>query len=114
MCLGINPAYSKLYVLLGGTVRRYDLYDGTDTQTSPTLALYDTTYDKDIKVRYDCLVPFLTKGSKGVQVKAPAWCPSVSKDNSCSPLVFHGDEDHSPLAHRYQANGVENRASHLL
>jgi cytochrome P450 len=69
ICLGINLAYSELYVLLGGIVRHYEVYDGTNTQTSPTLALYDTTYEKDIKVRYDYLVPFPTIGSKGVQVK---------------------------------------------
>ena len=75
ICLGINLAYSELYVLLGGIIRRYDLYDGTDTQTSPTLALHDTTWEKDIKVRYDCLVPFPTKGSKGVQVKVRPGAP---------------------------------------
>jgi cytochrome P450 len=42
ICLGIDLTYPELYVPLGGIIRRCDLYDGKDTQTSPTLALYDT------------------------------------------------------------------------
>lgn len=64
ICLGINVACSEPYVFLGGIVRRYDLYDGTETQTSPTLAL-----------RYDCLVSFPTKRSKAVQVKVQPRIP---------------------------------------
>ena len=49
ICLGMNLAYSELYMILAGIFRRYELYD--------------------VDVMFDCLVPFPTKGSKGIQVK---------------------------------------------
>ena len=69
ICLGMNLAYSELYMILAGVFRRYELDNGTGKQTGPTLALHDTTFERDVDVKYDCLVPFPTKGSKGVQVK---------------------------------------------
>ncbi|KAL9122679.1 MAG: hypothetical protein Q9187_000765 [Circinaria calcarea] len=69
ICLGMNLAYSELYMILGGIFRRYELYDGTGKQTAPTLALHDTYRARDVDVTYDCLVPFPQKGSKGIQIK---------------------------------------------
>ena len=69
ICLGMNLALSELYMILAGIFRRYELYDGTDKQTAPTLALYDTTRERDVDVTFDCLVPFPAKGSKGIQIK---------------------------------------------
>jgi len=72
ICLGLNLAYSEMYMILGGIFRRFDLYDGTGKQTQPTLSLEDTEYTRDIEVQSDFLVPFPSKGSKGVQVKVRA------------------------------------------
>ena len=72
ICLGMNLAYSELYMILAGIFKRYELYDGTDKQTAPTLALHDTIHERDVQVIHDCLVPFPAKGSKGIQVKVRA------------------------------------------
>jgi cytochrome P450 len=69
ICLGLNLAYSELFMIVASIFRRYDLYDGTGKQTTPTLALYDTTWERDASVHYDYLVPFAAKGSKGIQVQ---------------------------------------------
>ncbi|ERF75990.1 hypothetical protein EPUS_01356 [Endocarpon pusillum Z07020] len=69
MCLGMNLAYSELYIIIAEIFRRYELYDGTDQQTAPTLALYDTIRERDVDIMSDWNIPFPTKGSKGIQVK---------------------------------------------
>ncbi|KAK2766856.1 hypothetical protein FQN54_006170 [Arachnomyces sp. PD_36] len=66
---GMGLACSGLYMILAGTFRRYELDDGTGKQKGPTLSLHETTFERDVDVKYDCLVPFPTQGSKGVQVK---------------------------------------------
>ncbi|RFU78092.1 cytochrome p450 [Trichoderma arundinaceum] len=48
ICLGFHLAYSELYIILAGLFRKYDLYDGTGRQKTPTLDLYDTLRERDI------------------------------------------------------------------
>lgn len=64
----INLAFQELYTLLAGVFRKYDAYDGTDTQQGPTLELYDTVRERDVDMNADFIVPFYAKGSKSVQV----------------------------------------------
>ncbi|OJJ50966.1 hypothetical protein ASPZODRAFT_56920 [Penicilliopsis zonata CBS 506.65] len=67
-CVGINLAYAEMYLALSTIFRRFDLYDGTDTQTVPTMELYQTTRDDVVMVR-DRVAPFVKTGSLGVRVK---------------------------------------------
>ena len=63
----INLAYAELYIILAGVFRRYDLYDEAAKQKMPTLALFETTRERDVDIAFDLLVPFPTRGSKGVR-----------------------------------------------
>lgn len=56
-------------MVLAGVFRKYDLYDGTVEQTTPTLALYETTRERDVNMDHDFLIPFPKEGSKGVRVR---------------------------------------------
>lgn len=67
-CVRINLAYQELYLVTAAVFRKYDLYDGTGTQHGPTLALYETTRERDVDMAHDFVVPFPTRGSKGVRV----------------------------------------------
>jgi hypothetical protein len=64
----INLAYSELYLILAGIFLKYDLFDGSGKQTSPTLELFETDRD-DVDIKYDFLIPFPKKGSLGVRLK---------------------------------------------
>lgn len=64
----MNLAYAELYLILAGIFRKYDLYDGTGNQKSPTLALYNTIRERDVDAVIDLVVPFPAKGSKGVRL----------------------------------------------
>ncbi|KAJ5086802.1 hypothetical protein NUU61_008109 [Penicillium alfredii] len=59
-----NLAYAELYIVLAGIFRKYDLDDGSGKQIGPTLALYDTTRERDVDAVIDLLVPFPAEGSK--------------------------------------------------
>jgi hypothetical protein len=63
----MNLAYSELYMMLGGTFSKYDVYDSTGKQTSSTLDLYKTTRE-DVDMAADSLTPVLREGSLGVRV----------------------------------------------
>ncbi|CZT46526.1 related to trichodiene oxygenase cytochrome P450 [Rhynchosporium secalis] len=67
-CLGMALAYSELYVILSGIFRKYDLYDGTGKQSSPTLELYQTGRD-DVDMVADYAIPYVRDESLGVRVK---------------------------------------------
>ncbi|MCJ1307894.1 hypothetical protein MMC25_001542 [Agyrium rufum] len=67
-CLGINLAYQELYLVLAGVFRKYDLYDESKKEQGPTLALFDTTLERDIGPVADMIVPLPEIGSKGLQV----------------------------------------------
>jgi hypothetical protein len=64
----MNLAYSELYIILAGIFRRYDLYDGTGKQTTPTLELYKTKREDDVDMAADITTPYLKDGSFGVRV----------------------------------------------
>ena len=64
----MNLAYAELYIILAGVVRRYDLYDEVAKQNTPTLALYDTTRERDVDIAFDLLAPFPSRESKGIRV----------------------------------------------
>lgn len=67
MISSINLAYAELYIILAGVFRRYDLYDEAANQKAPTLALYDTTRERDVDIAFDLCVPFPTRESKGIR-----------------------------------------------
>jgi hypothetical protein len=56
-----------MLLFLAGIFRKYDRYDGTGTQTGPTLELYETTRD-DIEYVADFVSPGLKPGSEGVRL----------------------------------------------
>ncbi|MCJ1268562.1 hypothetical protein MMC22_008450 [Lobaria immixta] len=68
ICLGINLAYQELYLITAAVFRKYDLYDGTGMQQGPTLALYDTTRERDVDMMSDLAIAYPARGSKGVRV----------------------------------------------
>ncbi|KAI9769290.1 MAG: hypothetical protein M1839_003767 [Geoglossum umbratile] len=55
-CLGINLAYAELYRCLATVMRRFDM------------ELWETTYERDIKVQHDFLLAVPSLKSKGVRV----------------------------------------------
>ena len=55
--------------MLAGVFRKYDLYDDTVKQTRPTLALYETTRERDVNMEHDFLIPFPEQESKGIRVR---------------------------------------------
>ena len=65
----INLAYAELYIVIAGVFRKYNLYDAAVEQKTPTLALYDTTRERDVDMEHDFLLAFPKEGSKGVRVK---------------------------------------------
>ncbi|KAF2834346.1 cytochrome P450 [Patellaria atrata CBS 101060] len=68
ICLGLYIAYFELYLILEGIFRRYDRYDGTGKQSTPTLELYDTIRERDIDAVVDLVLPYPAVGSKGLRV----------------------------------------------
>ena len=54
--------------MLAGIFRKYDLYDGTNKQTTPTLALYETTRERDVDIESDFLIACPKSESKGIRV----------------------------------------------
>lgn len=60
-CLGINLAYSELFVCLDAVFSRY----GTDGPAK--MALFETD-ESDVELQHDLFVPFAKEGSKGVRV----------------------------------------------
>ncbi|MCJ1465918.1 hypothetical protein MMC07_004537 [Pseudocyphellaria aurata] len=69
-CMGINLAYQELRLLTAAIFRKYDLDDctGTGTQPGPTIALYDTTRERDVDMNADMGCPKSSLGSKGVRL----------------------------------------------
>ncbi|OQO13719.1 hypothetical protein B0A48_01949 [Cryoendolithus antarcticus] len=57
MCLGMNLAWSELYLTLATLFRRFEL------------ELHSTTYARDVKVIGDCAIALLNSTSKGIRVK---------------------------------------------
>ncbi|MCJ1266070.1 hypothetical protein MMC22_005952 [Lobaria immixta] len=68
ICLGINLAYQELYLVTAAIFRKYNLYDGTGLQQGPTLALYETTRERDVDMKADLAMAVSARGSKGVRV----------------------------------------------
>ena len=64
----INLAYQELYLVLAAVFRKYDLYDGTGMQQSPTLALYETTRERDVDMTSELISAVPARGSQGVRV----------------------------------------------
>ena len=64
----MNLAYAELYSILAGVFRKYDLYDGTGGQTTPTLTLYETTRERDVDIESDVMAGYPKRESKGVRV----------------------------------------------
>ena len=65
----INLAYAELYIVIAGMFRKYNLYDEAIEQKTPTLALYDTTRERDVNMEHDFFLAFPREESKGVRVK---------------------------------------------
>nr|OQO29273.1 hypothetical protein B0A51_07518 [Rachicladosporium sp. CCFEE 5018] len=57
MCLGMNLAWSELYLTLATLFRRFEL------------ELHSTTYARDVKVIGDCAIALMNSTSKGIRVK---------------------------------------------
>ncbi|MCJ1470579.1 hypothetical protein MMC07_009225 [Pseudocyphellaria aurata] len=68
ICLGMNLAYQELYLVIAAVFRKYDRYDGSGTQKGPTLALYETTRERDVDMKADLINACPTFGSKGVRL----------------------------------------------
>lgn len=66
----IGLAYQEMYLVTAALFRKYDLYDAGPgmIQQGPTLALYDTTRERDVDMMSDMGVPFSVPGSKGVRL----------------------------------------------
>jgi hypothetical protein len=64
----MNLAYMEMQVLTAGMFRKYDVYDGTGTQSCPTLELYETSR-ADVDLASDFAMPQVRVGSKGVRVR---------------------------------------------
>lgn len=55
--------------MIAAIFRKYDLYDeGKGTEQGPTLALYDTTRERDVDMTSDFVIPYPVRGSKGVRL----------------------------------------------
>lgn len=67
-CVRINLAYQEIYLVAAAVFRKYDLYDGTGLQQGPTLALYETTRERDVDMTSDMKLPYPVIGSKGVRL----------------------------------------------
>ncbi len=67
-CFSINLAYAELYIMLAGIFRKYDLYDSAVDQKTPTLALFETTRERDLDIERDFLVSRPKDESKGIRV----------------------------------------------
>jgi cytochrome P450 len=67
ICLGINLAYMEMYMILAALFRRYDLWDKTGEQKSPTLELFQTTRE-DIDIARDFVTENVKSDSQGVRV----------------------------------------------
>lgn len=52
-------------MVLGTILNRYDVYQG---QEGPTLELYDTLRDRDIRANSEMIIPMPAKGSHGLRV----------------------------------------------
>jgi hypothetical protein len=63
----INLAYAQLHFNLAGIFRKFDLYDGSGTQTGPTLELFETNRG-DIDLVSDSSEAFPKAGTRGVKV----------------------------------------------
>ncbi|KAI9760261.1 MAG: hypothetical protein M4579_001775 [Chaenotheca gracillima] len=62
MCLGVNLAYAELYLAIAAIFRRFDLQ------------LFDTNWDRDIKITKDCFLGEPSSASPGVRVKVLREC----------------------------------------
>lgn len=64
-CLGMNLAYTELYLCLASVFRQY----GGNGQNNPSgeIRLYETTKD-DVEIHYDLFVAIPKADSKGVRV----------------------------------------------
>ena len=66
-CIGINLAMTELQMITAAIFRRYDLYDGSGKQTTPTLELYHTTRE-DVDLAHDFINSAAKVGTKGVRL----------------------------------------------
>ena len=64
----INLAYAEMYVVLAGIFRKYDLYDSTTKQKTPTMALFDTIRERDVDIDSDFFVSVPKSGIQGVRL----------------------------------------------
>lgn len=60
-------ALQEFNLFTAGVFRKYDLYDGSANQ-GPSLALYETTKQRDVECPSDAVVPRAAPGSKGVRL----------------------------------------------
>lgn len=66
-CIGMNLAYTELQCITAGIFRRYDVYDGSGTQSGPTLELFQTSRE-DVDMACDFVTTAAKVGSRGVRV----------------------------------------------
>lgn len=67
ICAGINLAYQEMYMILAAVFTRYEAWDGTGKQKSPTLELFETTR-KDVDCVRDLVTEVVSDDSKGVRI----------------------------------------------
>jgi cytochrome P450 len=63
-CLGINLAYSELYICLNAVFTRYG---ATGMKADATMALFETTKE-DVEMKHDLFIPGPKADSKGVRI----------------------------------------------
>ena len=64
----MNLAYAEIYIILAGIFRKYDLYNGARELGKPSLALYETTRERDVDIAFEMMVPFPARESKGIRL----------------------------------------------
>ncbi|KAH8654957.1 cytochrome P450 [Tricladium varicosporioides] len=68
MCIGLNLAWSEMYVCVSGLFRRFGSKDVRGKGDVGSLELFETERG-DVEMSRDCLFPVTRDGSKGVRVK---------------------------------------------
>jgi hypothetical protein len=64
----MNLAYAELYIILAVMFRKYDLYDGSGDQQTPTLELFETSREDDVDIYADFATPWPRNKLPGIRV----------------------------------------------
>ena len=64
----INFEYSELYLTLAWIFKKFNLYDGNEKQSSPSVELLEADRE-DVDMAFDILIHFRKQGSLGVRLR---------------------------------------------